>query len=80
MNPKGGRRRIQSWRVTFIADAPMTDGKKLQSICPFCGEGNELKIIAQKDTVFAIKDKYPVTNLLAHPYPSGKICFHFFQS
>ena len=37
--------------------------EKLQSPCPFCDESVELKIIAREGTVFAIRDKYPVTNL-----------------
>lgn len=37
--------------------------KELQPGCPFCGEGIELQIVAREGTVFAIRDKYPVTDL-----------------
>ena len=37
--------------------------KELQSACPFCDEDIESRIIARHSTVFAIRDKYPVTDL-----------------
>ena len=62
---------IKRWFFTWVKIRKAEEEKiemgenieKLHSACPFCNEGDELKIIARLGTVFAIRDKYPVTNL-----------------
>jgi ATP adenylyltransferase len=52
-------------------------GKDLQTACPFCDESIESRIIAREGTVFAIRDKYPVTNLHTLILPRRHVSDYF---
>jgi len=56
----------------------MNDGeKKRRPGCPFCGEAIQDRIIAQEGSVFAVRDRYPVTPLHTLVLPRRHVADYF---